>query len=395
MRWGSGIGTGSDFDRAIDIACATVKHQLGEGAADLALIFAAPYYIARFDDLIMAVADRYPGAHIVGCMAGGVIGDQCEVERRPALSLLVGRLPDVQIDSFSLREDELAQLADQADAEAWSDAVGAPLGGEVGFVLLTNPFNCDVRPLIDGLERAWPGAPIVGGVSSGQRQQMPRSLFGLDVSPNAAVVGLALRGNVTLDTIVAQGCRPIGQPMFATRVADNVIFELDGQPAADVLSELFTSSTREVQEQISTSLAIGLGMRGGEQRYALGDYLVRNIIGLDSAAKSLSVGAFMRPNTVVQFHVRDSGTSAAELEHLLRSYEASSPGSPAGALLFSCLGRGELFYGAKDHDTAMFHAHLGEVPMAGFFCNGEIGPVHGHTYLHGYTSSFGILRPKE
>ena len=135
-------------------------------------------------------------------------------------------------------------------------------------------------------------------------------------------------------------------------------------------------------------------MKESRESYAHGDFLVRNIIGLDAASGGVAVGATLREGSVVQFHLRDATTSAEDLEALLSDHAARTGGSPQGALLFSCLGRGMHLYGRADHDSGAFRRHFGDVPLGGFFCNGEIGPVHGTTFLHGYTSAFGLFRPK-
>ena len=129
--------------------------------------------------------------------------------------------------------------------------------------------------------------------------------------------------------------------------------------------------------------------------YRQGDFLIRNLLGIDGKSGAVAVGAALRTGIVVQFHLRDAETSAQDLEAVLaRHHEGPAPRA-AGSLLFACLGRGEQLYGEPDHDTAAFQRHLGPVPLGGFFCNGEIGPVHGSTFLHGYTSSFGLFRSRD
>ena len=98
----------------------------------------------------------------------------------------------------------------------------------------------------------------------------------------------------------------------------------------------------------------------------------------------------------VRFHLRDAKTSAEDLHAMLTGYEntLSRKQDLSGALLFSCLGRGEYLYGEPNFDSNVFQQHLGDLPVGGFFCNGEIGPVGGETFLHGYTSSFGLFRPR-
>jgi small ligand-binding sensory domain FIST len=127
----------------------------------------------------------------------------------------------------------------------------------------------------------------------------------------------------------------------------------------------------------------------------LGDFLVRNILGVDARSGGLAVGERLREGQSVQFHLRDAEASSLDLQSMLSQYVSDhQPGSEAGAMLFQCLGRGSYLFGRPDHDTDMFREMVGSIPLTGFFCNGEIGQVGGSTYLHGYTSSFGIFRPK-
>jgi small ligand-binding sensory domain FIST len=215
-----------------------------------------------------------------------------------------------------------------------------------------------------------------------------------DAVHRSGLVGVALSGDVRVDTLVAQGCRPIGEPMFVTRAAENQIYALDGRAPLEVLQQLFERLDRRDRELLRHSLFVGLVMREKSEVYRRGDFLVRNVAGLDAERGALVVGARVAEGTIVQFHLRDAGTSAEDLEQMLSSLAPEQRQEARGALLFSCLGRGRHLYGRVDHDTDAFRRHLGEVPLGGFFCNGEIGPVHGTTFLHGYTSSFGLFRPR-
>jgi small ligand-binding sensory domain FIST len=231
-------------------------------------------------------------------------------------------------------------------------------------------------------------------LASGGQQPGANVLF-IDATPHrAGLVGVALSGRIEIDTIVAQGCRPIGQPMFVTKCQGNILWELDGQPAVHVLHGLYQTLPAADQELARHSLFLGMVMNEHQHEYRQGDFLIRNIIGMDTERGVLAVAATPRENAVVQFHLRDAHTSAQDLDHLLSGYRTATEGSPPqGALLFSCLGRGLQLYGKPDHDTGAFRAALGDVPLGGFFCNGEIGPVQGTTFLHGYTSAFGLFRP--
>ncbi len=196
-----------------------------------------------------------------------------------------------------------------------------------------------------------------------------------------------------METIVAQGCRPIANPMFITATADPFITELDGRRPLEVLEEIFESLSPPDRELFRFSLFLGLVMRPDQVEYGHGDFLIRNLAGVEPASGAIAVAAPVRTGQVVQFHLRDAVASAQDLQAHLDTYTARGNQPPAGGLLLSCLGRGENLYGEPDHDSTALRRRLGRVPLAGFFCNGEIGPVRGQTYLHGYTSIFALFRP--
>jgi small ligand-binding sensory domain FIST len=205
---------------------------------------------------------------------------------------------------------------------------------------------------------------------------------------------VSLKGDLAVDTLVAQGCRPIGTPLFVTGVEGTSITSLDGEAPVTILHQLFESLDERDRELLQYALFLGLVMRDGLSSYGPGDFLIRNLIGIDPASGALAVAEHIRVGQVVQFHLRDADTSSADLEAHLAAFRRRSPGRPSGALMFSCLGRGEHLYGRPGHDSSLVRNTLGPLPMAGFFCNGEIGPVHGRTFLHGYTSSIAFFRPR-
>jgi small ligand-binding sensory domain FIST len=182
--------------------------------------------------------------------------------------------------------------------------------------------------------------------------------------------------------------------MFVTRADQHILHELDGRPALAVLQEILAAAAPADRQRFANSLFLGVVMKE-QQTYRQGDFLIRNLLGIDGKSGAIAVGAALHTGMVVQFHLRDAETSAQDLDAVLARYHEGAAGRPAGSLIFACLGRGEHLYGEPDHDTVAFQRHLGAVPLGGFFCNGEIGPVHGATFLHGYTSSFGVFRSRD
>ena len=246
-----------------------------------------------------------------------------------------------------------------------------------------------------GLDYAFPGSVKIGGLASGGSQPGANALFLGDEVHRAGMVGLAFSGDVMIDTVVAQGCRPIGVPMQITECQQNVLIGVDGRTPFEALKEIFVELSDRDKQLAQTSLFLGIVMDGMNESPQQGDFLIRNIVGVDGKRGVLAIGEMLKEGQIVQFHLRDADTSAQDLDAVLERYlDTHATHGDAGALLFSCLGRGSYLYGRADHDTDMFRDKLGPMPLTGFFCNGEIGQVGGSTYLHGYTSSFGVFHPK-
>jgi small ligand-binding sensory domain FIST len=375
MRWSSGASTDPRLASAVDEAAAPVRAALDGTPPDLVVAFVSPHHAADHRQLPTLVHEALGGGHLLGCSAGGVIGGGRELEGVPALSITAATLPGVTLTPFHLDGPAPPPVASSEPPS---------------FLLLPDPFTFDVDELLHLLDARWPGSTVVGGLASGGRSPGGNVLYLDGTVHQRGLVGMALAGNVVVDTIVAQGCRPIGDPMFVTRSERNVVHELDGRRAGAMLQELYDQASADDKQLFRNSLFLGIAMQEHRQEYRQGDFLIRNVMGIDSTSGALVVGALVRDGMVVQFHLRDARTSAADLDELLRRYR----GRPAGALLFSCLGRGRHLYGEPDHDIGAFQRHAGDVAVGGFFCNGEIGPVQGTTFLHGYTSAFGLFRPR-
>ena len=394
MRWESSLSRQNDLDAALDECAAAIGASLGDpAAADFAAVFASPRFTRQASALAAGAAARFPNAALIGCSAAGVIGSGREEEDQAALSVTAGILPDVTISTFHVRAEDLP--SPDAPPDAWSAVVGAPLDADPHFVVLAEPFSMDGEALLAGLDYAYPRAVKIGGLASGGNQLAPHALFRNGETRREGAVGAALSGNIVIDSVVAQGCRPIGSPMRVTGAEGNMLYTLDGESSLDRLRRVYDSLPPRDQELIRRNLFMGVAMDPLAERAGGGEFLIRNVMGIDPRAGAVAVAASLREGQLVQFHVRDAETSADDLRGSLADYaSAAGERGAAGALLFSCTGRGRHLYGRPDHDTDLFRDALGPLPLGGFFCNGEIGPVAGTTYLHGYTSSFALFRPR-
>ena len=393
MEWATAISRNTSVEAAISECSERVSRDLGPGEVSLAALFATPHFAAYFPRMHRLIEDRLSPETLIGCSGGGVIGGGEEVEHAPAISLVAARLPDVRVRPFRV-EGTLPDLDGPPDA--WEELVGVRAVEEPQFILLADPFSVRPEALLAGLDYAFPGAPKIGGLASGAASPGLNALFLDDEVFDGGVIGVALTGNVAVDTVVAQGCRPIGELMSVTGCDGNMLHELDGRPAFEVLRELFVSLDERDRHLAQSSLFVGVLMDEFREEPRAGDFLIRNLIGADPRLGAVAVGESLHEGMRVRFHLRDAETSAEDLNAMLTGYEQALPAGamPTGALLFSCVGRGEYLYGRPNFDTGVFHEHLDGVPVGGFFCNGEIGPVSGTTFLHGYTSSFGLFRSR-
>jgi small ligand-binding sensory domain FIST len=391
MKWASTLSCIPGGAAAFEEAVAAIEQQLGATAPDLLLVFASPEHASDCHRITALAKRRFPGALLAGCTGGGVIGGAREAEEGPALSLTAAALPGVSVSGFHL---DTSSMPPPEAVAAWRAVVGREPEPQPKILLLADPFTMDAGGLIAGLDRAYPGSPKFGGLASGGRRPGEnRLLLGADLHRSGAV-GVVFAGDVVVDTVVAQGCRPIGKPMLVTRCTGGILQELDRRPPLQILTELHASLDPRDRELMQHSLFLGLEMREERVEYQPGELLVRNLLGADQETGAIAVGAELRPMQVVQFVLRDARTAEEDLQRLLdRQRRSPAAGRPAGALLFSCVGRGAGLFGCADHDTGLFEERLGPAPLGGFFCNGEIGPVAGATFLHGYTSAFALFRP--
>jgi small ligand-binding sensory domain FIST len=322
---------------------------------------------------------------LVGCTGHGIIGDRQECEEQPAVSVLAGQLPGIEVDLFHITADDL----EEANGPAfWHFQLDVTPDLEPNFLVFLEPFSSNATAWVEALGEAYPGAPVLGGLASGGRQPGECRLFLDDAVLDEGAVGVAFSGPVELRTLVSQGCRPIGEPMTITRAERNVIFELGGQPPLAVLNRMLPSLPAEDQKLARTALFLGRVINEYQEDFARGDFLIRNLIGHDPQSGALAVGDLVRTGQTVQFQVRDAGSAAEDLATLL----ARQPSAGVrGAVLVSCLGRGAGMYGEPNHDIGVLQQTLGPLPVAGFFANGEIGPVGTKPFVHGFTSVIGMF----
>ena len=392
MQWSSAVSDSPSFSEAVAQASEQIIASLGGQHPDLAVVFVSSHHSQSYANAPEQFANSLGAKVLIGCSATGVIGGGREVERRPGIAISAAVLPGVEISPFDLSQDELP--SPDAAPEDWQTLLGIEPNGCPAIMLLPDPFTLRSDHLLAGLDFAYPSTVKIGGLASGGGQPGTNALFLGDKTLRSGAVGVAFTGDLAVETVVARGCRPIGKLLMVTDSELNVISKLDDKTPLEVLREIFETATVREKRLIRRSLQIGIVMDRLAQDRSEGEFLIRNVLGADEEDGTLAVGEMVQEGQVVQFFIRDAQAADEDLRMMLEEYvdNLDEDDAPASALLFSCLGRGQYLYGSPDHDIDMFTDMVADIPIAGFFSNGEIGQIGDQTFLHGYTASFALFK---
>ncbi len=376
VRCGDGIAVDADLVRAAGAAARGALLALGGAAPDLAFVFACG---PEPDDVAAALerAGELSGATtVIGCSAPGVIGGGRGVELTSSVSVWAGCLPGVALRSFHL---EVLRTSESIAV------VGMPVHRDEdrAGVLLADPWSFPVDGFVEQANEAIPGLQLSGGNASGMRGAGSTRLLADGVVRDRGAVGVVLAGDVAPVPVVSQGCRPVGPTMTVTAAEGNVLLGLAGVPATVKLEQVLLSLPPAEQALVSEGLHLGVAMDEYVDEHRLGDFLVRGVVGADGKREGLVVEDTVEVGQTVQLQVRDADSADNDLARRL----AMVPGDVAGALLFSCAGRGADLFGTADHDVQAVRTGLRTAGVAGFFAAGEIGPVAGRSHLHSVTAS--------
>lgn len=381
------VGTGLSQHPEVRLGAADAATQalvaLGGRQADLVFVFASGAHLAAPETTLEAVGEVLDPGALVGCGAAGVVGCGTEVEAGTAVSVWAADLGDGLAETFHVHVEP------HGDAYM-VEGLPSPAGASA-MVLLADPYSFPTDRVLEEIGRVAPGVPVLGGLSSARTLDGDSALLRDGEVLERGAVGVRLEG-VEILPCVSQGAVPIGPPLRVTGAEGHVIQSLDGRVALEALRDVVDELTDEERGLVEGGLLLGLRVaEGGPDR---GDdaYLVRGLLGADPETGTVAVGNAVCPGHVVRLHARDAGSADAELRtELTLCREALGGALAAGALVFTCNGRGQGMFGEADHDASALARELGGAPAAGFFAAGEIGPVGGHPFLHGFTATLAIF----
>lgn len=379
MQFHRAIASGADLESVCRDAAKELRNGLGAGPIDLAIVFASPRYGAIVDRLPVLLQEALGARAIAGCSGASLVADGQALHGRHGITVLAARLPDTRVDVVAIAPGD--QPNPDAPPDAWRRLLPECHEPRTGMIVLAEPFHGDARALLAGLDFGFPGITKVGGVASGSRHPEGHSLFcGRQTHRTGAVV-VALAGAIGIDAVVAPGCRAFGRAGRVTKADGNRLLAIDEQPARRFVQQQL-AALPPVDRDVAQSSPLLLGLSPDPFTAADDDgFLVRNILGVDAEGELVTC-QHVTVGRSVQLLMRDREAGSRNLRARLA---AASPSSAAAALLFQCLGR-------ESEDHAHFAAAAPGVPLAGFHCNGEIGPLAGDTHLHAFSAALGLFR---
>lgn len=366
-----------------------LRRQLAGPEVSLGLVFMSPRFFEQADQLleILRLHARIP--LLAGCSSAGLIAGGSEIEDNPGLVLALYHLPGVELKAFHFTQ---TQVEDACNGGYWPQVTGVEPKQTNGWLTFIDPFHIDAEGWMNSWNRAYAPTPVFGGLASGDHREQRTQVYLNGEVFEEGGVAVSVGGEVKLVGVISQGCTPIGETWTLTKVEQNLIHQIANRKAYDVLVETVGELSPEEQKKARGNLFIGLVVNEYAEEFHRGDFLVRNLLGGDPNSGILAVGAFPRAGQTIQFQRRDAAAAAEDMDELLGRARKQLAGKVIyGGCLCSCNGRGSHLFGKPNHDASTVQKQLGPVGLAGFFCNGEIGPVGDKNFLHGYTASLALF----
>jgi small ligand-binding sensory domain FIST len=383
MRFASAASLSADSPEAAREATEDVRSTLGGACPDLSLLFVSRHHLTSLERTAASVAERLGGGILLGATGDGIIEGSSEHEDRPALALWAAALPGTRIVASHATIDQTP------DGSAFLGVPPAPSGHST-MLLMGDPFSFDTGSFLERIAEDSPDCQVLGGMASGARTPGENRVIvdGRVHAEGAAAV--VLSGAVRVRPLVSQGCRPFGKPLVVTKADGHLVLELGGRPVMERFSEQILDLCPSDRALLSRGLHLGIAVDARKLEHRRGDFLVRNVVGYAPERSAIVVTERVRSGMTVQFHLRDASTASEDLGLLLEESRVAGA-RPLGALLYSCNGRGSHLFSRPNHDAEAIRARFGDLPLAGFFAAGEIGPVGGRSFIHGFTASIAFF----
>jgi small ligand-binding sensory domain FIST len=391
MACSSGVASANSVLVAIRTAFERASETL-RAPAQFAFVFLSGASLSeKISDIVDLWQDISGGIPFFGGSAESVVGTRIEIEGACAASIMLVNDMDVLPKTYEL---ECIKTPDGPSVMGLTEELLAELND--GLMVVACPVSFSVELLASALEYEKNSprdavVPILGGYCSSQDWQSPSIMFCGDRVLTRGAAVLTLPKNWKWQTILSQGCRPIGDPLVITQMDEQAIVSLGGKPAMKQLRELYERLPTQEQEMVSNSLMVGRAISEYSETFSHGEFLIRAVQGVDPSNQGLIVTDRFQVGQTIRFHVRDADAATADLQHLLGVFRDSET-QPAGALLFTCNGRGSRMFDVESHDAMMIDSYLPNLPLTGIFAAGEFGPIANQNLVHGFTAILHLLK---
>ncbi len=382
-----------DFDEdGLRLWAEKLRAKLGAHPVSLGLVFMTPKFFpnAQATLEILRVHARIP--LLAGCSSTSLVAGSREIENATGIVLALYSLPGGQLKGFRFTQEQVLAADSQ---NYWQTESGVALNKTNGWLTFIDPFHLDAESWIHSWNESFAPLPTFGGLASGIFTEQTTQVYLNGEVFDDGGVAISVGGDVKLSGVISQGCTPIGDTWTLTRVEQNLIHQIANRPAYAVLADTVQKLSPADQQKARGNLFIGLVVNEYLEDFHRGDFLVRQLIGGDPNSGVLAVGATPRAGQMMQFQRRDAAAASEDMRELLERAKAKIGGATIyGGCLCCCNGRGKNLFGTPDHDAELVQKEIGPLGVAGFFCNGEIGPVGDKNYLHGFTASLALFVKK-
>lgn len=388
-KYAAAVCQSSDVSLAVTQCCMLVNRQFAQSAPDLVpdlvLAFVAGYSPDTFANAMQRISELTNGRIVMGVTCQSLVAGDQELEDTQGISIWSACWPNAVMTPMALKfesRDGQSSFCGLSTEQWQSDDV---------LIMFSEAYSFPSDAMLEHLDTLAPGLRVFGGVSdSGLSASDSRLMLNGTVYDSGAV---AVRiSGVAVQTVVSQGCRPIGDAMIVTDAQRNVIGTLGGQPAFEIIKKIYATLPTQDKARVERGLHLGIAMSELKDEHKYGDFLIRNVIDIDEQSHCITISDYVRKGRTVKFHIRDQFSASAELRSMLEATAKSNASLPSAALIFTCNGRGSHLFEHPHHDAALVREIIGDVPTAGFFAAGEFGYVGRSNFLHGFTASIALFQ---
>lgn len=360
-----------------------------DSTPSLALIFIAGPYQNYYPKILNLFDQIFQPTYIAGSSTSGVISIGKEHEEEPAISVLLLSHPQLKINLQPVNQ----RLLDESSGPGfWHYETECSPESTTGILVFADPFSIRTSSLVEQLSHAYPEVPIVGGLATSSSGDYKTFLFSNQLTLLEGALLVFFENPIQLTPVISQACIPIGKPLTITNSQENIIHRLNNQTALSVLSQLFAEIDESTRKRLRNNLYLGFAVDRYNDELKHGDFIIHHLIGLNEDTGSIALGVPVKNGQIVQFHMRDPVMALADLNQNLKQAQLKiHPAKPQACLLCLCNGRGTSLFIQAHQDTLEIEKILGSIPISGFICNGEIGPLGNRAFVQGYTASLALF----